>query len=166
MRTRHTIWRVAAVLLVALLATAGCGDDSDDAGTQPRQAESSAGADSGSEPDDTGSDSGELDSYELHPDLANIPLPEGYVVPVAASAYSEDESPRATVTQNVHLTQAHDEAFEFFLDALPAAGFTVDDNAAGGLMFFENPDGIPGQLTVMPMPDGGSNVVINLHRAG
>ena len=166
--------RSAAALIVTLLALSGCGDDdipsraADDLAVSADSNENDTGSRNESDDpdgDDDGASSG-TGAAELHPDLADIPMPEGYVVPFEASAYTADEDPRQTVTQNVHLTQDHSEAFDFFLDALPVAGFTVDDNAAGGLIRFENPEGVPGQLMLMPMPEDGTNVNINLYRGG
>lgn len=160
MRTRH---RLAAPVIAALIVAGGCGND-DDNGAAPEPAGSGSVAGGTEQVDPAGPDAD--GNYPLHPDLADIPLPDGYTVPVEASAYSAAEDPRATVTQNVYLVESPDDATAFFLGALPDAGFTLDEGATGGLIFFENPDGVPGQLTVMPLPDGGSNVIINLHRGG
>lgn len=38
----------------------------------------------------------------------------------------------------------------------------------GAMVFFENPEGVPGQITINPQPDppGGTSLNINFYRAG
>ena len=118
-------------------------------------------------------------SFELHPSISNLPLPAGYTIPFAADEYSADIDERETVVQLVELEQANDTVAEFLLAELPAAGFTIVEKSGAlvdkseivagqaAMLFFENPEGLPGQISINPMPDaGGTSLNINFYRGG
>jgi hypothetical protein len=163
---------VAMVVLAGITSACGGGGEADDAvGAANGEADVAEGA--------TGD--GEA-TFQLHPSISDLPLPAGYEIPFAADAYTADLDPRETVVQVVVLTQPSDEVAAFLLVELPAAGFTLVDRAGlgglmgesdivpgvGGMVFFENPDGLPGQITINPQPDppGGTSLNINFSRAG
>jgi hypothetical protein len=165
---------VAGVLALAVVASAcgGGGDEADDAAA-------TANGDADVVEDATGD--GEETSFQLHPSISDLPLPEGYEIPFAADAYTADQDERETVVQVVLLSQSSDKVAAFLVAELPAAGFTLVDKGVdalvdesdivpgvGGMVFFENPDGVPGQITLNPQPDppGGTNLNINFYRAG
>lgn len=165
---------VAVVLALAVIASAcgGGGDEADDVAA-------TANGEADAVEDATGD--GEETSFQLHPSISNLPLPEGYEIPFAADAYTADQDERETVVQVVLLSQSSDEVAAFLVAELPAAGFTLVDKGVdalvdesdivpgvGGMVFFENPDGVPGQITLNPQPDppGGTNLNINFYRAG
>jgi hypothetical protein len=160
------------VLAVIASACGGGGDEADDV---------AATANGNADDVENTTDVGEGTSFQLHPSISNLPLPAGYEIPFAADAYTADQNPRETVVQLVVLTQPSEEVAAFLLAELPAAGFTLVDRAglgglmdesgivpgAGAMVFFENPDGVPGQITINPRPDsGGTSLNINFFRAG
>jgi hypothetical protein len=164
------------VIAVALTVIASaCGDGGDEPADVAATANTTA-----DDVETTADDSGST-SFQLHPSISNLPLPAGYEIPFAADAYTADQDPRETVVQLVVLSQPSDEVAAFLLAELPAAGFTLVDRGAGALVdesdivpgagamvFFENPEGLPGQITINPQPDppGGTSLNINLYRAG
>jgi hypothetical protein len=164
------------VIAVALTVIASaCGDGGDEPADVAATANTTA-----DDVETTADDSGST-SFQLHPSISNLPLPAGYEIPFAADAYTADQDERETVVQLVVLPQPSKEVAAFLLAELPAAGFTLVDSGSGALVdesdivpgvgamvFFENPDGVPGQITINPQPDspGGTSLSINFHRAG
>ena len=170
---------MAVALTLMASACSGGGDESPDVA-----ATANALADNVETTADDGgatADDGGATSFQLHPSISNLPLPAGYEIPFAADAFTADQNERETVVQVVLLSQSSDEVAAFLLAELPAAGFTLVDRAGlgglmdesdivpglGGMVFFENPDGVPGQITINPRPDsGGTSLNINFYRAG
>ena len=108
----------------------------------------------------------------LIPELAGIPLPEGPVVFELGSAHSADIDPRETAIQTVHFTIAPHELLDFYLTALPSAGFKVKSSldafaeASQAIIEFTDVNGRPGRLFFNPGAWSESQVRINLHRGG
>jgi hypothetical protein len=163
---------IAVVLALISTACGGGGNEADDEAVT---------ANGNADDVENTTDDGEGTSLELHPSISNLPLPAGYEIPFAADAYTADQDERETVVQLVVLSQPSDEVAAFLLAELPAAGFTLLDRSVdalvdesdivpgvGAMVFFENPDGVPGQITINPQPDppGGTSLNINFYRAG
>jgi hypothetical protein len=161
-----------AVALTVIASACGGGDESADV---------AATANATADDVETTTDDGGATSFQLHPSISNLPLPAGYEIPFAADEFTADQNERETVVQVIVLTQPSDEVAAFLLAELPAAGFTLVDQGpgalvnesdivpgVGALVYFENPDGVPGQITINPQPDppGGTSLNINLYRAG
>lgn len=169
---RQHVAALGVVIAVAILSGACGGDDgpANVAVTSPEVVD-----DGGSDDLDSGDEG--ASSFELHPSISNLPLPAGYQVLFPADEYSADQDERETVVQLVQLTQPHDEVARFLLAELPAAGFTIVEGFGGlidesgimpgvaAMLFFENPEGLPGQITINPLPDG-TTLNINFYRAG
>ncbi len=170
---------MAVALTLMASACSGGGDESQDvAATANAPADNvETTADDGG----TTADDGGVTSFQLHPSISNLPLPAGYEIPFAADAFTADQDERETVVQVVVLSQPSDEVAAFLVAELPAAGFTLVDQGPGALLdesdivpgvgalvFFENPDGVPGQITINPQPDppGGTSLNVNFYRAG
>ncbi len=148
---------IGAVLFLALL-TSSCGGDSDSAQSDDSSA-SSASEPSSTEQDDDA----ESTSANLHESLTDFPLPAGSDIPYPASEYDDD---RGTVAQFVSVPLPHMDVAEFLFAELSGAGYTVVDQGtgwatsvdgidpeSGGAISFENPDGVPGQVTLQVQGD-------------
>lgn len=174
--------------LVAALAACGgteTGDPDTDGGlsgvTSP-DTDDGSGSGEETEPGSSGAfdlPEGMVLSDGLIPELSHIPLPGGEVAFEAGSAHTVEQDPRETAVQAAHLEASVQEAAEFYLEALPAAGFELDDGAGAGItdpsdiqpeqnvmILFNDPDGVPGQLRISPGAFSPSFVNINLFRSG
>ena len=164
--TTHGRWQVAASLTLGvglLTGATACGDGVANDGPVT-SGEVAA-------PADTPLADGLID------DLAAIPVPDevGFGDGVT---YDEDEDPGQTAAQMLYFAITASELALFYLDALPAAGFTLEPG--GGaitrpeeivaeqriLIRFTTPDGLPGQLAISPGLLSPSEMNINVYRGG
>ena len=164
--TAHGRWRVAASLTLGVGLVTGataCGDGvANDGPVTSGQVAA---------PDGTPLADGLID------DLAGIPVPDevGFGDGVT---YDDDEDPRQTAAQLLYFAIPASELAEFYLDALPAAGFTLEPGAGAItrpaeivsnrriLIRFTTPDGLPGQLAISPGVLSPSEMNINVYRSG
>lgn len=108
----------------------------------------------------------------LIPELTGIPLPEGPVVFEVGSAHSADIDPRETAIQTVHFTIPPQELLDFYLTALPTAGFEIKGSvdafaeASRAHIEFTETSGKPGRLFFRPGAWSESQMRINLYRRG
>lgn len=152
-------------MLVALLASS-CGGDSDPVSSDSSPTNIASESDAAQQDNDTTDqdddatqqdDDADPTSANLHPLLEGFPLPPGSEVPYPASEYDD---PRETVAQFVSVPLTHLEVAEYLFEELPDSGFTVVEGTGfatsvegidpdfGGSIAFENPDGVPGQVTL------------------
>lgn len=170
-------WLSTAAVAGALVL-AGCGGEGDSSGTVGEQlvAQSDSAMTDTPEPPRT------PEGFSVHkavplsdgliPELAEIPLPEGSIVFEPGSAHSADIDPRQTAIQTVHFTMPPQELLDFYLAALPLAGFKVTSStnafaeASQAVIEFTDASGIPGRLFFSPGAWSKSQMRINLYRSG
>ena len=117
-------------------------------------------------------------SAELHPTLADLPLPPGYEVPFSADEYPAEIDARETVVQHITVAMPSDEVARFMLAEFPDAGFSLVDRGHPWLrteadirpdaevwIYAETPDGLPVQIILQPQGEK-TGININLYRAG
>lgn len=173
--------RIGTALLIGALALAACGGgDSDDGGASAVElaTEDAATGDAAPAPDGLDIPEGMPLADGLIPELAAIPLPDGDLAFGVGDAYGEDVDPRQTAVQQVFFTVPSDEVARFYIDALPAAGLTLDEGNGSVTdpaavqpdvptrILFTTQDGIPGQLMIGPSAVAASQMNINLYRSG
>lgn len=113
----------------------------------------------------------------LLPELGGLPVPDGAVFAVG-SAYDADSDPRETAVQQIFLTLPVEGTVAFYLDELPAAGYELVPKPGGitdvseivvgaeAVVFFTDPDGLPGQLVIRPGSFSETQLNVNLFRGG
>ena len=151
-RSRSGISIAGAMLLLA----SACGGDGDSAKSDEGPPDRAVESTSTEQDADTASSS-------LHESLAGFPLPPDSEIPYPASEYDDE---RGTVAQFVSVPLPHLEVATYLFAELPTAGYTVVDKAPGfattvddidpefgGAIYFENPDGVPGQVTLQVQGD-------------
>jgi len=180
-------WAIAALAVFSVVA-AGCGDDfdatstgtdselTDDDGNQDGQADTTESGGSSSSPLPDGFDFGDdfPTASSLIDELADLPMPAGAVFGVG-SANTARQDPRETAVQQVYFDLSVVEAFVFFIDELPKAGFTIIENGTWteaevaefgqAVIVFER-DGIPAQFVMAPGTDATSSININMFMSG
>ena len=183
--------RVAVVVVALALLAPACGGDDDFGADQfedpndrfddaddfidDASGEGSGGSSYLPLPDgfDFGDDFPTTDS--LIPELAGLPMPPDTVF-TPGVAYDADADPRETAVQQAYFTISMEAAVEFFMDALPAAGYVIDidqtqvgpEMMAGGQAFFlfETPAGNPGQFVMSRGTQATSRININVFLSG
>ena len=173
-----TAWAVPLVLLVS-----ACGGDEDPTTTDSDSIGATVVEPSDADPGDTedavDADEGTaISSAELHPTLADLPLPPDHEVPFPADEYSAELDERETVVQHITVAMPTDELARFLLGELPGAGFTIVDRGHPWLVseadiqpdvevwiYVETPEGLPAQLILQPQGEQ-TGININLYRAG
>jgi hypothetical protein len=183
-----TVRALVAIALTLALAACGGDDDSTDAPSAIDDASDVASGDadeSGGEASDSNAAPTGFDLPDdlpladgLIPELATIPVPEGVAFGVG-SAYTADQDPRETAIQQVFFTIPADEVAAYYLDELPAEGFTLE--SGGGsisdqseivvadqqyMIRFTTPDGLPGQVFVQAGLLSPAQININVYRSG
>ncbi len=148
---RSGTWRSTIVLLVAVLA-GGC---------VPGPMASASSAASDSAPSESAA------SVPSASTPARVPLPPGFpVVPGAVPAAMPDDDPGliGAWTSDQHGSVAYD----FFLVALPAAGYPVEGAYAGDTVaqfVFSTPGGATWQIDLTTNPDGTTRIEVRLPRS-
>ena len=169
---------LATATVAGLLVLAGCGSERDSSGTVGEQlaVQNDSGMVNTPEPPRTPAGFNVHEAVPLAdgliPELSGIPLPEGPVVFEGGSAHSADIDPRETAIQTVHFTIPPQELLDFYLTALPLAGFKVISSldafaeASRANIEFTDANGIPGRLFFRPGAWSKSQMRINLYRSG
>ncbi len=158
------IRRITAALALIALITTSCGGDSDDDSSAP-----SAGDDTASSDDDGSADTVDPADvvYELPPELADFPLPEGAVVTAEPVYFAPDADPRETLAAGVSASGGLDATVQTISDGLESAGYVVvsEEITATGAAWEFTKDGLPGAATVREQ-NNAVLITINLFMSG
>ena len=152
MKSQVHLKAAAGMAGAMLLVVGACGGDDKSAGSDS-SASDSADDSTSTEQDDQAQTS----SANLHPSLEGLPLPPGSEIPFPASEYDDE---RGTVVQLISVPLRHLEVAEFAFAEWPGAGYPIVERSGsattlddidpefGGVIYFENPDGVPVQVTL------------------
>ncbi len=158
----RTLGPAATTLAIVCLITAGCGGGAA-TGTDPSAAvqQDATGANPGAGAGGTGQGPAGMDEVgllvveELMPELAAVPTPEGAGF-VTGTAYTADQDPRQTATQDAYTDLTVSDATAFYQDALPAAAFAITriDQGTEVIISIVDPDGHEGDIDIAPSAPG------------